>query len=128
VRFKAEGKTIFLNSHLLSEVELVCDRVAIIELGELRREGNVRDLTRVENVYSLSFDAPYEALIPELTSRTKGVRKVDGGLEVSVEDVSKLNAVLDFIRSKGLNITGMTEKKHTLEQVFLDVVEDGKVA
>jgi ABC-2 type transport system ATP-binding protein len=131
VRLKSEKKTIFLNSHLLSEVELVCDRVAIIELGELRREGTVKDLTRVENVYALSFGAPIDALIPEIEQRVKGLRKVEGGIEITVEDVTKLNAVLDFLRSKNMNITGMTEKKHTLEQVFLGVVEKpdpGKVA
>jgi len=132
VRFKGEGKTIFLNSHLLSEVELVCDRVAIIELGELRREGTVKDMTRVENVYTLSFAASIDPLIPELEKRVKSLRKVEGGIEISVDDVTKLNAVLDYLRSTGMNITGMSEKKHTLEQVFLDTLEkpaqDGKVA
>ncbi|HZN61771.1 MAG TPA: ABC transporter ATP-binding protein, partial [Planctomycetota bacterium] len=132
VRCKSEGKTIFLNSHLLSEVELVCDRVAIIELGEVRREGTVKDLTRVENVYALSFAAPIDPLIPELEKRVKSLRRTEGGIEISVDDVTKLNAVLDFLRSSGMNITGMTEKKYTLEQVFLDVVDrpdaGGKVA
>jgi ABC-2 type transport system ATP-binding protein len=132
VKFKAEGKTIFLNSHLLSEVELVCDRVAIIELGELRREGTVKDLTRVENVYTLSFAAPIDPLIPELEKRVKSLRKVEGGIEISVDDVTKLNAILDYLRSTGMNITGMSEKKHTLEQVFLTTLDkpeqDGKVA
>jgi len=131
VKLKSEKKTIFLNSHLLSEVELVCDRVAIIELGELRREGTVKDMTRVENVYALSFGAPIDPLLPELEQRTKGLRKVEGGIEITVDDVSKLNAILDFLRSKGMNITGMTEKKHTLEQVFLETLDkpaDGTVA
>ena len=45
-RLKSEGKTIFINSHLLQEIELVCDRVAILVQGELRREGLVEEITR----------------------------------------------------------------------------------
>ena len=45
-RLKHEGKTVFINSHLLQEVELVCDRVAILVKGELRREGLVKEITQ----------------------------------------------------------------------------------
>ena len=45
-RLRDEGKTIFINSHLLQEIELVCDRVAILVKGELRREGLVETITR----------------------------------------------------------------------------------
>jgi hypothetical protein len=88
-------------------------------------------MTRVENVYALSFAAPIEPLIPELEKRVKNLRKTEGGIEITVDDVTKLNAVLDYLRSSGMNITGMTEKKHTLEQVFLETLDkpaDGKVA
>ena len=43
---KEEGHTIFLNSHLLGEVELICDRVAILQQGELVREGTIEELTK----------------------------------------------------------------------------------
>jgi ABC-2 type transport system ATP-binding protein len=122
-RLKGEGKTIFLNSHLLSEVELVCDRVAIIELGTLRREGKVRDMTRVENVYEMAFDSKIDPLIPAIQERTKGVRRIGSGIEVTVEDVAELNALIDFLRAQGMNLTGLTEKKHTLEQVFLETLD-----
>ena len=48
---KEKGKTIFLNSHLLSEVEMICDRVAILNKGDLIKEGSVEDLTKAENIY-----------------------------------------------------------------------------
>ncbi|HTF57067.1 MAG TPA: ABC transporter ATP-binding protein [Planctomycetota bacterium] len=120
---KGRGKTIFLNSHLLSEVELICDRVAIIELGTLRREGNVRDMTRVENVYALSVDKPIDPLLPAIQERVKGVRRVGSGIEVTVEDSAALNALVDFLRSQGFNLTSMVEKKQTLEEVFLETLE-----
>src|SRR5205823_4552413 len=45
-QLKADGKTIFLNSHLLGEVELICDRVAILQRGEMIREGDIATLTK----------------------------------------------------------------------------------
>lgn len=120
---KSQGKTIFLNSHLLSEVELVCDRVGIIELGALRREGNVREMTRVENVFAISVDKAIDPLLPAIQERVKGVRRVGSGVEVTVADSASLNALVDFIRGQGFNLTSMVEKKQTLEEVFLETLE-----
>jgi ABC-2 type transport system ATP-binding protein len=125
-RLKSEGKTIFLNSHLLSEVELVCDRVGIIELGELRRVGQVSELTEARDVYELAFDKPIDPLLAELAPYAKNVRKTAAGLEVEVKTQDALNTLIDFIRSKGIGIRGVTPKKVTLEEVFLRTVgEEG---
>src|SRR5262245_40748154 len=58
-RLRNEGKTIFLNSHLLGEVELICDRVAIMQQGEIVRDGTVESLTRVTGLYVVGL-APGE--------------------------------------------------------------------
>src|SRR5205085_7496538 len=50
-QLKSEGKTIFINSHLLGEVELVCDRVGILQAGELIREGDIASLTRQRGMF-----------------------------------------------------------------------------
>jgi ABC-2 type transport system ATP-binding protein len=48
-RLKDDGKTVFFSSHELGEVETVCDRVAILHQGELKREGRVDEITREFN-------------------------------------------------------------------------------
>ncbi len=51
---KIEGKTIFLNSHLLSEVELICDRVAILNKGNLVRMGTIPELTQTGKLFRIT--------------------------------------------------------------------------
>ena len=75
-RLKAEGKTIFLNSHLLQEVELICDRVAILGRGKLRRMDTVHALrqhTSLEAVLTLRAD---ESSVRRLLKKTnRGIRR-----------------------------------------------------
>src|SRR5205807_2715966 len=54
-RLKERGVTIFLNSHLLGEVELICDRVGILQKGKLIREGDIATLTRQRGVFVLGL-------------------------------------------------------------------------
>jgi len=119
---KGKGKTIFLNSHLLSEVELICDRVAIIELGLLRRVGSVAELTAARDMYELQIDRPIDPIIEELGKFVRGLRRIKGGLEVEVDGQDRLNALIDFIRSKGYGLSGVTPKRVTLEEIFLQTV------
>ncbi len=125
VALKAQKKTIFLNSHLLSEVELICDRVGIIELGTMKLEDSVKNLTKVENLYTLTFEKSVEPLLPDLEPpRTKGCRRMGiNVVEVAVEDVDKLNAIIDFVRTKGFNLTGLVGKTQTLEEVFIQTLD-----
>lgn len=121
-RLKQEGKTIFLNSHLLSEVELICDRVGIIELGQLCREGGVSELTEARDMYELSFDKPVDPILGELGLFATSIRKTAAGIEVEAGSQQKLDALIDFVRSKGYGLRGVTPKKVTLEEVFLRTV------
>jgi ABC-2 type transport system ATP-binding protein len=52
-RLRAEGKTVFINSHLLSELELVCDRVAILVAGRVARQGTIDELTVAKQRYEI---------------------------------------------------------------------------
>src|SRR5262249_28256782 len=54
-RLKEKGHTIFLNSHLLGEVELICDRVAILQKGELVREGTIAELTQQKGRFEVGL-------------------------------------------------------------------------
>jgi ABC-2 type transport system ATP-binding protein len=126
-RLKSEGKTIFLNSHLLQEVELVCDRVAILGRGRLRRMDTVdalRRQTSPEAVLTLRADEPSVRRL--LNGRpVLAAQVVDGDLlRITVEapDQPALDRWIDLLRAGGVSIAAVARRQVTLEQVFLDLV------
>jgi len=123
LELKEQGKTVFINSHLLMEVEVTCDRVAIIEAGRLVREGTVEELTKVENKYEFKLIGAVDALVPELMKMVEWARPVEGGLEVAVPDPRQIDQVIDYLRAHNIGIRGLYMKTNKLEDVFLKTIE-----
>jgi ABC-2 type transport system ATP-binding protein len=118
-----KGATVFVNSHLLGEIEMMCDRVAIMQRGELIREGTVKELTSQRGVFILGVsdrDAFPEA---ELRQMGYSLRAVRDRWEVTLAEGQSIDPALDLIRDKGLRMTHMVEKKQTLEDIFVSLVE-----
>lgn len=122
-RLKGEGKTIFLNSHLLGEVEQVCDRVAILQKGELARQGTVADLTRQTGLFVIGL-APGQAFpADEVTRLGYAVRDAGERVEVTLAEGQTIDPVLGLLHAKGLNLRHLVEKKQSLEDVFVSMVD-----
>jgi ABC-2 type transport system ATP-binding protein len=120
---KAAGKTIFLNSHLLSEVELVSDRVAILDHGKLLKLGTVDELTVTDSSYQIGIEGTLPAaFMTEAAARVLGVTAGDDGLIACVQDVRTLNAVIDLLRSHGASITSIRKQRNTLEESFITLI------
>jgi ABC-2 type transport system ATP-binding protein len=119
---KRKGATVFVNSHLLGEVELMCDRVAIMQKGELIREGTVQELTAQRGVFIIGIA---EKDFPEADLRQKGynLRPLGDRWEVTLADGQGIDPVLDLVRDRGLKLRHLVEKKQTLEDIFVSVVE-----
>jgi ABC-2 type transport system ATP-binding protein len=126
-RLKSEGKTVFLNSHLLQEVELICDRVAILGRGQLRRMDTVdalRNLTSPEAIFTLRAD---ESSVRRLLNghTVLAAQTVDTEhLRITVEaaDQPALDRWVDLLRQGGVSIASVGRRQLTLEQAFLDLV------
>lgn len=123
LQLKQQGKTIFLNSHLLGEVELICDRVAILQRGEMIREDTIANLTKQQGQFILGL-APNEAM-PRDEIRQLGYSiRADGELwEVSLIQGQSIDPVLELIHSRGLHLRHLIEKRQTLEDIFMETVE-----
>ncbi len=124
---KQRGATIFLNSHLLSEVERLCDRVAILKEGALLREGGVSELTRPQAAWRIEVRPAAAEALQAACRRVPGAGVVPGGVEVS-GDAGALNALIDALRGQGIEILAVVPRRDSLEDVFVKVLNEGEAA
>ncbi len=130
-RLKDEGKTVFINSHLLSELEMVSDRVAILLQGVVRTQGTMAELIGTRARYRIDISETNAAgVLGEIAARAGG--SVGGSaLLLETTDAAEVQPVIDALRSHGLTITRCIVDKPTLEDLFLEAVVDpetGKAA
>jgi ABC-2 type transport system ATP-binding protein len=118
----ARGRAILLNSHLLSEIEQTCNRVAILRKGRVVREGRIEDLTRREARYRMVAEPVDEALLEAFRATGAGVERVNGHLMLSVRDLAHVNALVDRVRGEGRSLKELSPDRSTLEDVFVDLV------
>jgi ABC-2 type transport system ATP-binding protein len=121
----ARGMTVFLNSHLLSEVEMVCDRVAIIDGGQVIQSGRLDDLVRGEPELSITVDRVDTGLL-ELLGQFGHALSNDGftvRLRVSDTDVAAL--IADLLPRAGYRVYSLVPVQRSLEDVFMTLVEGG---
>ena len=116
------GCAVLLNSHLLSEIELTCDRVAMLRSGKVAAFGTVEELTRREEKYKIVAAPIDDNLIAAFREAGAGVERVNGHLELSVQNLEHLNALVDQLRSRGALLSEVSPLRSTLEDVFVDLV------
>jgi len=113
------GVTIFVNSHLLAEVEAFCRDVAILHKGRVVLEGKVKELTAGKG-YRLTVPAALpENLRAEITSRASSTAARDGVLDLQFSGRDEANRAIDLLRAGQLEIEALTPTTSTLEEVFI---------
>ena len=121
------GTAILLNSHLLSEIELTCDRVAVLRNGRVAAAGAIDTLTRRTAQYKMVAAPLDETLLASFRETGAGVQRVNGHLELSVDDLQHLNALVDRLRAQGAVLSELSPLRSTLEDVFVDLVRASDV-
>ena len=126
---KDEGKTVFLSSHQLADVELICTRVAIIHRGKLLKTGRIHDLISGERTeITVQGSELANGTLEKLKALVATVER-DGSdvLHLQSDDSEKVNAVIDLVRGARGRILSIVPHKRTLEDVFVETVrkEDG---
>ena len=129
-RLKERGHTIFLNSHLLGEVELICDRVAILQQGQLVREGTIAELTQQKGRYEIAVapgqQFPSDAII-KLGFNVLPIPDKPDLYDVSfTSDGQSIDTAVKVIVDKGLSLRHLIEKKQSLEDAFLATVDSAE--
>jgi len=127
----SRGRAVLLNSHLLSEIELTCDRVAVLRKGKVAAMGTVEELTKKReekissNGYKLVASPLSEELLSDFFERGASPERVNGHVRVLARDAAHLNQLVDATRARGALLTELTPEKSSLEDVFVDLVRAG---
>lgn len=116
------GVTVFINSHLLSEVEAFCDYVAILRRGELALEGRITDLISGAGYRITASDVPGELLAPNSFIR------VGNGIEMRARNREEANRMIDLLRSAGAMIENVSTSVSSLEEIFIQATQHGNQA
>ena len=122
----ARGKAILLNSHLLSEIERTCDRVAVLRSGKVVAEGRIEDLTASGFRYRLVATGVDDALLAAFRETGATVDRVNGHMDLTARDIDHLNALVDRLRQTGGKIQELTPVRSSLEDVFVGLVREGE--
>jgi ABC-2 type transport system ATP-binding protein len=120
-----EGRTVFVNTHLLSEIEQVADRIAILSKGNIVREGRVSELMADRREYRIETAGPLpDRLAAQL--RQDGMEVSGHAIALSADDPGPVQPVIDALRAERVVIRAVVEKSLTLEELFLEAVEDAE--
>jgi ABC-2 type transport system ATP-binding protein len=120
VEEKQRGRTVFFSSHILSDVELLCDRVCILRGGRVVVEGRLRDLLaagkrRSEITIAGANDALRQTLEPSATA----TRVVGDALVMEVDGDEAVRAIVEKALAGGARLESVTAKRETLEDLFV---------
>ena len=122
-RLKAEGTTVFLNSHFLSEVEITCDRVAFIKAGQVVHLDTMANLLSQATEVVLRVDT----LTPELRTGLEqlGTAVQVNGARVSmmVDNQELLPQIAQLIFQHGIQLYELSPRQKSLEEIFMDIIE-----
>jgi ABC-2 type transport system ATP-binding protein len=111
---RERGQTVFLSSHIMSEVEAVCDRVGILKAGTLVEVGT---LTEMRHLSALTVEATFDGLVPDL-SRVEGVSAVQiDGRVIRCQVRGSVEPLLKVLAAAG--VTELLSREPSLEELFL---------
>ncbi len=126
-KVRQEGKSIVLNSHLLSEVEAVADRVAILSRGRLIRISSVDDLTSRSSQFEVEADIGSKVI--EIPSNEGKIISISSKrLIIELDKAENINRVIDQLRLKRISIRSIKPMKVSLEQSFIETISASKEA
>src|SRR6266699_4233261 len=125
-RLSAEGKTVFISSHLLPEVQQICTRVAILNLGKLVTESTIEDLTKGHGEFAVTLEHAEMALAAiQEQAWGKGARLDASGALITPAPDGRGRDLNLFLVNEGFAPDTIIQSTRDLEQVFLRLTNGG---
>jgi ABC-type multidrug transport system ATPase subunit len=125
-RLQGDGKTVFLSSHLLSEVEKVCSHVALINRGRILASGSVEELLgKTKAIWLKVSDADGAVCLLEGIEWIKSVKKKETGLVVAEAEEQRAYEINELLISNGIHVNETKISEGSLEDFFLATIDAG---
>jgi ABC-2 type transport system ATP-binding protein len=120
------GKTVLLNSHLLGEIELTCDEIAIMKGGKVIRQGRIRDLLAAPSRVEMRIIGITETLLADLRHQTHDLQTFDDPqlVEAAIAEEEEIPNLVATIVKGGGKLMSLIPRRETLEELFIRIVED----
>ncbi|MGA2496704.1 MAG: ABC transporter ATP-binding protein [Tepidisphaeraceae bacterium] len=131
---RERGKTIFVNSHILSELELICDRVAILFMGQVAKQGSMNELVagrehyEIELCGDMALQPAIWACIPQANGQLPGGVSVGmtgvTTVRIGTSEAAVVQPLIDRFRASGMAIRRVQPVRPSLEDLFMDAVQN----
>jgi ABC-2 type transport system ATP-binding protein len=121
-RLKEAGITVFLNSHLLSEVSIVCDRVAFIKRGRVVQTSLMADLMNRNTEVTLRVDAFKPELVAALGNLGRNICSNGASLSMLVDSEETLPQIAHLVHQSGARLYELSPQRKSLEEIFVDII------
>lgn len=121
VELKQEGKTVFLSSHILQDIEMICDRVAIIVNGEVVNQGTLKDLISEKILFTeIELSGVEEK---ELKNLGESLTEKGGRILLKVFEEDNVEKILELVKSQKGKVHSLIPRTETLEDLFVGMVK-----
>jgi ABC-2 type transport system ATP-binding protein len=120
---RSQGKTVFFSSHILSDVEAMCDRAAILSRGKLLRCGTVHELTGINTaieVVALGIEQSDLGKFTQMVSSLQSASATPNGIHLVLADDKEIDHTLALIRECGGKLISVNPRRASLEDIFAD--------
>jgi len=129
LELQKKGTTVFLNSHLLSEVEMVCDYVTIINKGQIVKSGAIKDILMEKVTLNIVCSPLSDDIYNEIRERFDNVappQKEDGSVLITLKNKEQIPEIASLLLEHDIKLYELTPNHETLESVFLKVIGEGE--
>ncbi len=123
-RFKQEGKTMLICSHNLNDIDVLCDKVAILNKGEILFSGELDELIKIENKYEIVLDREFEHDLEFVSFFESNLEKISNNiLEIELARDFTLKEYVTFFKNKKYSVIQIKEVKQPIEEAYLKIVK-----
>lgn len=126
LELKSRNKTVFLNSHLLSEVEQVCDSAAIISHGHIIKQGKMADLLMGQQLLEIKADNLDHKLLSQLEAFDESFTYDGQSIHLNIKDPEDTPRIAAMIVEGGGKLYSLKPSSNRLEELFIQLVEKGE--